>query len=172
MRRLIQKKQYGFTFVELILYMGLVSIFVTAAVIFGWNVILSGAKSNAQQELSQAMRFASERIGLEVRGASSINSLSATSLSLESPDSSRNPTVIDLDSGRIRIGWGVSGLCTAASPCPLTPADITVSSLTFTDLSQGGSQNIQFEFTGEFTGDRSEFQANQTITSSSELRSE
>lgn len=166
------KKQKGFTLIELLLYTGLIGVVVTAIVIFGWNVVLSSAKSNTQQELSQAMRFASERIGLEVREASNINSLSATSLNLESPDTSRNPTVIDLSGGRIRIGWGASGACPAASPCPLTPSDATISAFTFTDLSQGGSQNVKFEFTGEFTGDKKAFQASQTITSSSELRSE
>lgn len=166
------RKQAGFTLVEILLYIGLTALVVTAIVIFGWNVMFAGAKNNTKQELNQAMRFATERIGLEVRGASGINALSASSLSLESPDSSRNPTVIDLDNGRIRIGWGAGGTCPAASPCPLTPSDVTISSLNFIDLSQGNAQTVRFSATGEFTGDTAAFRASQTITGSSELRAE
>ncbi|HSE29333.1 MAG TPA: hypothetical protein VLA77_01985 [Candidatus Saccharimonadales bacterium] len=164
-------KKSGFTFIEVILYVGLVSILVLSAVIFGWDAIYTSSKSQTQQKLSNSLRFASSRIELEIRAASAINSVTPTSVSLASLDAARNPTVIDLSSGRVRIGWGSSAPCPATNPCNLTPQDVNAT-LSFENLSHGNSNNIKFTIGGELTGDRSEFKASQTLTSASEVRAE
>jgi prepilin-type N-terminal cleavage/methylation domain-containing protein len=174
-RTKVQKKlgrsSKGFTLIELILYVALSSIFMTAAVLFAWDIVYGRIRSFVEQEVNQNMRLASKRIAYEIRNASAINS-TGTSLSLAMADSARNPTVIDISSGRIRIGYGSSGSCPASSPCFLTDNLVTASGITFTDFSSGtDSLNVRFTFTISKTGGPDEFQETQTYTSSAEVRS-
>lgn len=160
----------GFTLIELIIYIALTSIFIVAAILFAWDIIYAGAKSSVQQELNHNLRFAAKRIAYEIRNAESVNSVTATSITLGMSDSARDPTVIDLSSGRIRIGFGSSGSCPISSPCFLTTDDISITTLNFTDLSSGGSENIRFSISAETMSDRSEFKSTQIIEGSGEVR--
>lgn len=166
--------QNGFTLIELILYIGISAMFMTAATLFAWDVIYGRVKSYAQQEVNQNMRLASKRIIYEIRNASGINTVSANSISLAMSDSSRNPTVIDLSGGRVRIGYGTSGSCPTTTPCSLTSNAVTVSALSFTNFSSlPNSENIRFTITmsKEAGTVAKEFQETQTYTGSAELRS-
>lgn len=165
------KNTEGFTLIELILYIALSSIFMTASVIFAWDVVYGRIRSFVEQEVNQNMRLASKRIAYEIRNASEVNS-TGTSLSLAMADSTRNPTVIDVSGGRIRIGYGSSGSCPTTSPCFLTDNLVTTSGLSFTDFSSSpNSLHVRFSFTISKTGGPDEFQETQTYTSSAELRS-
>lgn len=162
----------GFTLVELILYIAISSIFMLASVSFAWDVIYGRVKSYTQQEVNQNMRFTTKRITYEIRNAAGINSVTANSISLSNTDSARNPTVISVSSGRVRIGYGSTGNCPTTSPCFLTSNGVSVTNLSFTNLSQGTTtENIQFTISMQSTGDRSEFQESQTYVGSAELRS-
>ena len=173
-KRQISNQQRGFTLVELILYIAIVSIFMTAVIMFTSDIIYGRVKSQVHQEVNQNIRLASKRIMFEIRNASAVNTVGGSSISLASTDASRNPTVIDVDvpSGRLRIWYGSSGACPASAPCFLTSNKVTVSPLTFTDLSASGSTNIKFSITVESTGDRQEFQKSETYEASAELRSQ
>ena len=162
----------GFTLVELILYIAIISIFIGGAVLFAWNVIYGQVKSSIHQEVNQNLRLASKRIIYEIRNASDINSVTSSTLSLSSSDSARNPTVFDLFEGQLRIGYGTSGACPATAPCPLTSNRVSVTSLSFTDVSSNpDSKNIQFTITIESIADRPEWQMSETYSSTAELRS-
>lgn len=161
----------GFTLIELILYTALLATFIIGAVLFAWDIIYSGEKSSVLQELNHNLRFAAKRISFEIRSAQSINSLTSSSISLAMSDSARNPTVIDLSGGRIRIGFGSLGPCPISVPCFLTSNDISITNLTFTNLSSGGSINVNSSIRGETSGNRPEYQASQTIKGSGEVRS-
>lgn len=160
----------GFTLVEMILYIAIVSIFMTGLVYFTWDVIYGRVKSFVHQEVNQNTRFASKRILFEIKNASGVNVISASSISLGTADPARNPTVIDVSGGRIRIGYGNSGNCPTSNPCYLTSNRVN-SSLLFTDLSFGNSSNIKFVLTASSTGDRQEYEKSETYESSVELRS-
>lgn len=167
-----QQRSQGFTLIELIIYLSLVSVFISGAVLFAWDIIYGRVKSQTQQEVNQNLRLASKRITYQIRNASEINFLGGSILSLAAIDSFRDPTIFDLSAGRLRIGFGSSGPCPVASPCNLTSNEVTVSNLVFTDLSSGSnSKNIQFTITIASTADRSEWQKSQTYTTSVELRS-
>src|SRR3990167_10720956 len=97
MRKL--KTDRGFTFIEIILYVSIVSIILVALVPFAWNVIGGSVKSSAEQEVNSQARFISERIKYEVRNADGINSVAAASISLDPPGTSNDPTIIDLSGG-------------------------------------------------------------------------
>ena len=160
----------GFTLIELIIYIAIVAIILTSLIPFAWNVIEGGAKSATEQEVFANARYVSERIKYEIRNASGINSVSATSISLSETSGAVNPTVIDLSSSNIRITQG------AGSPINLNSSNTTISGLTFTNYTSGDNKtkNIQFTFTvnASFNGSaRQEFTESTTIEGDAEVRS-
>ena len=164
--------QAGFTLIEVILYVALLSIILSGAIAVAWDMIYSRVKVRTQQELNYQVRFAMTRINYEIRNASAINSVAATSISLAQADAARNPTIIDLSAGRLRIGWGSSGSCPTSSPCFLTSDSAVISGLTFSNFSGSGSKQIQTEFTATTNGAKPEYQSTQTIKTSSEVQTD
>src|SRR3989344_2381519 len=163
MRKL--KTDRGFTFIEIILYVSIVSIILVALVPFAWNVIGGSVKSSAEQEVNSQARFISERIKYE-----GINSVAAASISLDPPGTSNDPTIIDLSGGRIRIKLG------AASDVDLNSTDTNITSLIFTNYTSGDNKtkHIQFVFVidDNFGSGRTEYDVPaQTIEGSAEVRS-
>ncbi len=162
----------GFTLIELILYVALVSIFISGAIRFAWDLIYSGVKSDIEREVNYNLRLASSRLALEMRNASAVNSLGSSDLCLASHDTSHNPTRFYLSEGRLRVGWGggssdCSGL---TNDQPLTDNRVTVSSLNFVDQSNDNLANVGYTLTIVADSDRSEWQKTQTYSSSIELR--
>lgn len=160
----------GFTFIEIILYVSIVSIILVALVPVAWNVIGGSVKSSAQQEVFSQARLISERIKYEIRNADGVNSVAATSISLDPPGTSNDPTIIDLSGGKIRIKLGV------AAAVDLNSSDTSITSLTFTNYTSGDNKtkHIQFVFTidDNFGSSRQEYDVPvQTIEGSAELRS-
>jgi len=161
----------GFTMIELILYVAITTMFLSAAILFTWDLVYGRVKSHVYQEVNQNIRLVSKRIIYEARNASDINSITPNSISLSSTDPGRDPTVIDLSNGRIRIGWGTSAQCPVTAPCYLTSNLVNVSSLSFSDLSGANTSNIKFSVTIQSTGDRKEYSLTETNEASVELRS-
>jgi prepilin-type N-terminal cleavage/methylation domain-containing protein len=161
----------GFTLIELILYVTIVTIMLSALVPFAWNIVGGSAKSSAQQEVSSQARLVSERIKYEIRNANSINSpaasASATILNINSPTA----TIIDLTAGKVRISTNGG-----TSYDNLNSADTVVSNLTFTSYTSGDNKtkHIQFIFTidDNFNSQRQEYNVPAyTLRGSAELRS-
>ncbi|MCH7730769.1 prepilin-type N-terminal cleavage/methylation domain-containing protein [Patescibacteria group bacterium] len=165
----------GFTLIELIIYIALVSIFISGAILFAWDIIYGRVKSGVQREVTQNLRLASKRLVYEIRNASGINSVSTSTISLVMDESDRNPTVFDVSGGRLRIGYGSGGSCPSTSPCSLTSNKVTVSNLAFTDLSSSGGESVNIQFTIALESNnpsgRQEWEKSQTYTTSVELRS-
>src|SRR3989344_2151397 len=164
-------RKLGFTLIELILYIGIVSIFISAVILFSWDIIYGRVKAESQRKVNQSIRLVSKRITYELRNASGINSLTPSSISLISTDPGRNPTVISLAGSEIIIGWGPAGNCPSISPCSLTGNGVLVSGLTFTNLSTPDSINIGFDLVLESSSQKKEFQYERTYSSAVELRS-
>ncbi|MFH1667591.1 MAG: type II secretion system protein [Candidatus Komeilibacteria bacterium] len=72
----------GFTLLEVIIYMAIVSAILTVAIFFAWSIIGNQSKSMVVTEVSQNSRFILERVGRELRQASSIASLTSEQLVL------------------------------------------------------------------------------------------
>ncbi len=161
--------QKGFTLIELILYIALVTIILSALVPFAWNTVETGVKSAVQQEVNSNVRYMSERIKYEIRNATGINSVAATSISLATSVSGTNPTVIDLSGGNIRIKQG------SGSTVNLNSANTVINSLTFTNYTSGDgkTKHIQFIITvaASFAAARQEYQDSVVVESSGEVRS-
>ncbi len=169
-----RKIEYGFTFIEIILYVGIVAVFLTGAVSFGWNVITVSRKSMVEQEVVANSRAAVRRIGVEIRNAQSVTTVSGSSITLAYADSARNPTVISKTGKQIFIGWGAAGSCPTSSPCALTSSNVDVQNLNFTDYSNAGNttDNVRFEVVmkSNYSGGRDWF-FRQYATASAEVRS-
>ena len=168
-------KQAGMTLIEIIIYVAILGFVATAFMTMSINIISLNNKSVAQQELASNLRYVTERINYEIKNAKSISSTTASSLTLTSRDSSRSPTVFDLNSGNIRMGFGVGGSCPASAPCVLDSNLINISAFTVTNMSSGDSstQNIEYSITANYINPsgRSEFNAASTVSSSQEIRS-
>jgi type II secretory pathway pseudopilin PulG len=168
-----QKKQLqnGFTLLELILYMGMVTVFMSALIPFSWNVIEGGAKSATGQEIFTQGQYVADRITNEIRNASDINSVSPTQISLATAIPATNPTIISLNAGIINMQQG------AATPIALNSVNTTIQSLTFTNYSSfdNKTQNIQFQFTiaAKYSGagTRQEYNGSVAMEGSAEVRS-
>lgn len=162
------KKKAGFTFIELILYIAIVTVMLSALVPFAWNIIGASSKSNTEQEVFSQARFISERIKYEVRNATGINSVAATSISLATAVSATNPTVIDFAGGNMSIKQGVGAVVVLNSP------DVAISGLAFTNNTSvdNKTKNISYVFTlsSNYGSARQEFMETTTVRSSAEVR--
>lgn len=163
------KDHRGFTLIELIIYIALVSIFLTGAVFFAWDVVYGREKSFIQQTVQQEDRRAILRLGFEIRRAETINSITPTQLSLEMAEEGINPTLFSLSDGTLQMTQGAFG------PYDLTSNQVYVSSLEFVDLSStnSNSKNIQVALSlrQAQTGVSAQFEAQTTLIDSFELNS-
>lgn len=166
----------GFTLIELILYVSILTLVLTAFITFAWNSIQTGVKSTVQQEVSANARYISERIKHEIRNSTDINlpavSSSGTTLDLTTSTTTTSPTIIELDipTGNIRIKQGTGGVWVS-----LNSANTTISSLTFTNYSSvdNKTKHIQYNMTisAKYDSTRQEYKGNIVIEGSAELRS-
>lgn len=156
MKNKIMKTKPAYTLLELLLYLGIFSVIISAVVYFGWNIIYGGQKSARLNEVSYSARYSAERIKYEIRNASGITTggsdfgvnLATTpgsKLTLTNATAGRSPVVIDVTSGTLRITLGANPVAN------LTPTNITVTNLVFTNNSSGDSKtkNISFAMTLE-----------------------
>lgn len=170
----INKIEWGFSLIELILYVALLVIIVTSLVVFGVNVVLIRSKVRVEQEVITNARLVSKRINYEIRNASGVNSVGMNSISLASTDAARNPIVISFINGRVTVGWGSVGNCPTTAPCFLTSNDVTVQSLQFADMSSGTApKSIKYEVVvkSELAGASKTYYYKQYATGSAEVRS-
>lgn len=130
----------GFTFIELILYVLLVSIFVTGAIFFAWDIVYGREKAYQQQIVEQNAKRAIARIGYEISRAKNIQSVSVNQLIL---DNGGSTTTIGLSSGVIQLTTGVTG------PFNLTSDEVQVTDLVFSNLTSAdnNAKNIKVSIT-------------------------
>jgi len=171
----VRSGQHGFTLIELLIYVGLVSIFLTAATSSLLDIVFGSVKSSVQQEVQENLRYATQRIQFEIRNADTINSSSSfgvnlaadstKSLSLATP-SPNNPTEFRVSGGILQIRQG------GGSWIALTSTALEVTNLVFTKLSDASSDNISFTVTVKYRNPsgRSEWEKISTFEGASQLR--
>lgn len=164
------KSSAGFTLIELILYIAILTIVLSALVPFAWNAVETGVKSAVQQEVNSNARYVSERIKYEIRNANNINSVNVPLGTIDLNTSTNTTTVIDLLGGNVRIRYGALG-----TPVNLNSANTSINSLTFTNYTSGDlkTKHIQFAITvaAKFGPVRQEYQDSVVVESSAEVRS-
>jgi type II secretory pathway pseudopilin PulG len=167
----------AFSLIEILLYVALIVIMMSALLPVALQIINSGTKSGVTQEVYQSARYVSERIKYEIRNASGINIASSTfnlnlatttnaGLYLIGYTSSTNPTIISVATGTIRIQQGTS------TPIFLHSFDAQAASLIFSNYSTSTYNNVGFTLTmtDASTSTRQEYNASTTLITSVELR--
>lgn len=162
----------GFTMIELLLYAALASVILGS--ISGMYSPFSSARIKQQtiSEVEQQGTQVLQMITQTIRNAKTITtpSIGASGASLVLADyvSGSNPTTFDLSSGVLRICQGAS--CT---PVPLTSSNVTVSALSFNNLSYAttpGIITIQFVITYTNPSGRNEYAYTKTFYATASKR--
>lgn len=172
------KSTQGFTLVELLLYISIISIIMGSLIPFGLNVIAGGAKNATDQEVFSQSRIISERLKYEIRNATAITTADyavnfatdqtkQVTLAVPPPN---NPTIISVSAlGRMTIQQG------AGSAVEVNSSDTRITDLTFTDYTSADTktQHIGFTLTviSDFAQERQEYKATTSLRESAELRS-
>lgn len=170
MKTVCKDMQSGFTYVEAILYVAIISIMLTALIPFTWSMVEGGTKSATQEEVSSQARVISERIAYEIRNAVDITSISSSTLTLceNSANCSlaANQTVIIFTGTSVTINQANAGSVT------LDSNNVTVTGSFANNSSGSTTKNVSFALTvTENTGStRNEYSASETISSSAEVR--
>ncbi len=171
----------GFTLIEILIYIGLVSVFLIICTSFAWTVINSKIKNQAILEVQQNARFTIERMIQEIHAAEDINIAQSDfninlalpenngkKLSLKMGDVGVDPTEFDVASNILQIKQGTNG------PYALTSSNVRVTDLTFTNLSTSSSKtkNIKIRLTTEHINpeNREPWEASITLETTTELR--
>ena len=147
-------KQTGFTLVEILLYIAIASAFLLTLSSFVILSFRSRAEAQVIAEVEQQGEKLMQTITITARSASSITTpiagTSGSTLILATSSGSTNPTTFSLSGGVISITEGVS---TAVA---LNNSQVTVSSLTFTNLSRTGTPGVvRIQFTLSYNGNTS-----------------
>lgn len=166
---IIGNPHVGFTLMELLIYITLVSVFITDAIIFSWDIMYGREKANSQKIVEQNARIPLARIIYEIKKAKNIQSISGNKLELNNTDF---PATIENQSGVLKItdqGQATYNL-TSNQIRVLSPPEAR--NQIFTNLSSAdtNSKNIAVNLTirpkNEFSG---QFQAVSTMSASVEL---
>ena len=138
-------RQAGFTLIELLLYVALVSVILFASTMTATLAIEARVKSQTVMLVEQQGSAAMSYITGTLRNATSTalaNGASASSITLVMANATLNPTVINLSGTTLQTREGV------ATAVALNGGQVQASSLTFTNLTVGGStQSIRVSFT-------------------------
>lgn len=130
----------GYTLIELLLYLSLLSVLLGAIASFTGMVLEARAKNQVMTEVNQQGTAALELISYTLRNASSITApatgSNASSLTLSVPTASASPTIFTLNDSTLTIKEG------SATAVPLTNSRVQVTGLVFTNVSRSGTKGV------------------------------
>lgn len=136
--------QRGFTLLEFIIYIALVTVVLGAAVMFALQFTVTQTKASVTAQATRNAQFAMERIRTEVREADAIDIGATTfgsdpdTLTLTMADAGTDPTVFAVTDGQLTVQQGTD------PPLPLTEPGVEVVEFTLEDLvPHGRSQYIR-----------------------------
>lgn len=161
----------GFTLIEILLYVGIVSFMVFGLSTFFVMTIQSRVKHHVISEVEQQGAQVMQLILQTVRNASGINApllgATASSASLDVVNAAKDPTVFSLSGTVLRQQEG------GGAPISLTSLRIVASGLTFENLSRPGTRGtlrVQFMLSYENPGGTYEYGYQKTFYGSATIR--
>jgi prepilin-type N-terminal cleavage/methylation domain-containing protein len=163
----------GFTLIEIIIYVAIITIVTTTFVNFSTSASEARSKSYAVTEVQSNARIAMNTIVERIRASISVNTSTSVfgvdpgSISLQMASSSLNPTIISLDAddGIMQMTEGV------ASPLSITSDEVKITKLEFTLLGNSTKrQNIRIEMEVEYNSNDVTFKYTQALRSSISIR--
>lgn len=141
----------GFTLIELIIYLAIISGAIVSFTYFIMSVSNSRTKSYVAQEVHANGRTALEIISQRIRAANGVVSVTPTVLTLDfsTADPPNHPTVIDRDaSNNLRITEDSDATSGGPFVSAITSNEVSVTSLLFTDRTSAGTrENIRIDLT-------------------------
>ena len=106
------KNKKGTTLIELIIYIGMLSVMSVSIAFFSANFFRWSSRGSVISEVEQQGAFISSMINGSIRNARAINSpaqaQSGASLTLDVVDSNDDPTIFEVSSGVLRVKEGSS----------------------------------------------------------------
>lgn len=133
-RKLILNTGSGFTFIELIIYIAIIAVFVVALILLVHNIVLGQVKNQALAEVQNNARLALARMKYEIRQSADINES-------QSQFAPTNPGTLYLENPSADVIFSVNGdkaltIEIGADPSwELTSSEVEVETLTFQDVS-------------------------------------
>lgn len=76
-------KLNGFSLIEVVIYIAIISAILTVAIFFTWDVISNQTKSIVIVEVNQNSRYILEKVARDIRQANRLNSVSSNTLSID-----------------------------------------------------------------------------------------
>jgi type II secretory pathway pseudopilin PulG len=148
-----------FSLIELLIYIALISVFMTGMISFALRSSKTRAKVENIQLVEQNLKSAHQRIAYEIARAKNVQNISTSQLVL---DNGGSPTTINFSSQKIFITSGGLG------PDALTSNQVAVTTLNFADLTStdNNAKNIKVDITIEMAG------YSQSMNQSTELNSQ
>lgn len=153
-RRRIGVSRRGFTLLEFLVYLLVISALLTAAVGLAIEFTAAQAKNFARQEVERNGRYALARVALEIREASDVNwgdsvfGAAIGRVSLAMTDVGVNPTVLYLDAGRLYAQRG------SGPALPITGTNVVVDSfqidnVTAPNITKSFRLNLELHYAGD-----------------------
>lgn len=163
--------QAGFTLLELLLYISIVSSMLLVLSYFFVGTASTKISNQVENNVNQQASFIMDTMLQSIRNSDSVTAPAANStasqLTLAVPASANTPTIFALSGSAATIKEG------SASAIPLTSSSVIVSNLTFKNTMRTGtpgSIQVSFTLSANSTSSRSEFSYQRTFTSSASVR--
>ncbi len=137
------KSNDGFTLLETLIYIGLVSVITSSFIAASYQIIDSRGRVQSQLELTENKKFLVEKLKWVLASNQSINlpslGSSDANLSVNKLNYGNNPLVVNLASNQIWLTLG------SGQPVPITNSQVVVTDLVFThqDLSNRSVMRVQ-----------------------------
>ena len=167
----IVRQQTGYTLIELLLYVAMIGILLSAVAYFFGAAAEARVKNQTVTEVDSQGTYVMDYITETIRNATSITSptvgTSGTSLTVAVPTASLSPTIFNLSGTTLQVKEGT------AAAVALTSDDMQVTSFTVKNLSRSGTTGIvQISFTLNRVNPsgRAEYDYSRTFTTSVGVR--
>ncbi|MEN9881425.1 MAG: hypothetical protein RLZZ308_608 [Candidatus Parcubacteria bacterium] len=164
--KITRKGIRGFTLVEMMLYVGISSLFLVTLALFFSFLLSSRVKNQTINEVNQQGLYVMDFITQSVRNARGVTvptiGTASSTLSLTVASSTLSPVIFDVSNGVLRSKEGVG------SYLPLTNGRVKVSEIVFQNVSasstDGGTVSVHFTLTYMSSSTQHEYVYSKTFT--------
>jgi len=131
-----RKSDAGFTLLETVIYIALLSIIISAVLGSVYQIIEGSDKINSKINTEAEAHFLLRKIEWALTGISAVNlpvlASTGTTLSVNKVDFSGNPLIFDFNSGNVRLSRG------GAAPIILNSGNVTIGDVQFHHVASSG----------------------------------
>lgn len=155
----MRREHKGFTLLEIVIYLAIVGVILSTLSLFLLQLLRVREKTNAISEVMASALLIENRLSEAVRHANDVDEAQSVFgsdpgiLTLTMVDVARNPMVFSItaDDGQMQVSQA------GADPIAITPPDVRVTNLVFTNLTSPTDVGIiQVQFTVEATSSSGE----------------